>query len=91
MVIANLLIRIELPYVESLKGRCSVTNRVKEALKKLNVSLLDVSSEYPKEAELAVVYAAANEKLAAQILQSIETLLEQRFPELQCEVESEML
>ncbi len=91
MIIGNLLIRIELPYVESLKGRRSVTNRIKEALKKLNVSVLDVSSEYPKEAELAVVCAAANEKLAAQILQSIETLLEQRFPELQCEVESEML
>lgn len=91
MVIGNLFIRIELPYVESLKGRRSVLNRIKEALKKLNVSVLDISSEYAKEAELAVVYAAANEKFAAQMLQSIESLLEQRFPDLQCEVEFEML
>ncbi len=91
MVIGNLLIRLDLPYVESLKGRRSVLNRIKDALKKLNVSVLDLSSEYPKEGELAVVYAAANEKLCAQVFQTIETILEQRFPELQCELELEVL
>jgi len=91
MIIANILIRLELPQVHSLKGRRSVLNRIKDALKKMNVSVLDISSEYVKEGELAVVYAAANEKLCAQILQSIETLLEQRFPELECEVEFEMI
>jgi len=91
MVIANVLIRIDLPYVESLKGRRSVLNRIKDSLKKLNVSVLDVSSEYAKEAELAVVYVSANERLCAQVFQTIETILEQRFPELQCELELEML
>ena len=91
MTIANVLIRIELPQVHSLKGRRSVLNRIKDALKKMNVSVIDVSSEYAKEGELAVVYAAANEKLCAQVLQSIEALLEQRFPELECEVDFEML
>lgn len=91
MVIANVLIRLDLPYVQSLKGRRSVLNRIKDALKKLNVSVLDLSSEYVKEGELAVVYAAANEKLCAQVFQTIETILEQKFPELQCELELEML
>ncbi len=91
MVIANVLIRLDLPYVESLKGRRSVLNRIKDSLKKLNVSVLDLSSEYAKEGELAVVYAAPNEKLCAQVFQTIETILEQRFPELQCELELEVL
>ena len=91
MVIANVLIRIDLPHVQSLKGRRGVLNSVKDRLKKLNVSVLDLSSEYAKEAELAVVYAAANERLAAQVFQSIENILEQRFPELQCETELELL
>jgi len=91
MVIGNVLIRIDLPQVHSLKGRRSILNRIKDTLKKMNVSVLDMSSEYPKEAELAVVYAAANEKLCAQVFQTIENLLEQRFPELECEIELEML
>ena len=91
MVIGNVFIRIELPYVESLKGRRAVLNGVKDTLKKLNVSILDISSEYAKEAELAVVYVTANEKLCAQVFQTIESTLEQRFPELQCEIELEML
>ncbi len=91
MVIGNVYIRIDLPQVHSLKGRRSVLNRIKDALKKMNVSVLDISSEYPKEAELAIVYAAANEKLCAQVLQMIESLLEQRFAELECEIDFEML
>lgn len=91
MVIANVLIRVDLPYVESLKGRRAVLNRMKDRLKKLNVSVLDISSEYAREAELAVVYVAANEKLCAQVFQSIETILDQAFPELQCEIELEIL
>ena len=91
MIIGNVLIRIDLPQVHSLKGRRSVLNRIKDALKKMNVSVLDISSEYAKEGELVVLYAAANEKLCAQVFQMIESLLEQRFPELECEVEMEML
>ena len=91
MVIGNVFIRIDLPYVESLKGRRSVLNGIKDSLKRLNVSVLDISSEYAKEAELAVVYAAANEKLCNQIFQIIENILEQRYPELQCDIELEVL
>ncbi len=91
MVIGNVLIRIDLPYVHSLKGRRAVLNRIKDLLKRVNVSVLDLSTEYAKEAELAIVYAAANEKLCAQVFQAIESMLEQRFPELQYEAEMEML
>ena len=91
MVIGNVFIRIELPYVESLKQRRAILNGIKDMLKKLNVSVLDMSSEYAKEAELAVVYVTANEKLCKQLFQMIENKIEQRFPELECEMELETL
>ncbi len=91
MIIGSVLIRIDLPYVNSLKGRRSILNSIKDALRKMNISILDLSGEYVKEAELVVVYAAANERLCAQVFQTIEALLEKRFPELECEIELEML
>jgi len=91
MIIGNVLIHIDLPYVASLKGRRSVLNGIKDNLKKLNVSVLDVSSEYVKEADLAVVYAAANEMLCYQVFQTIESLLDKRYPELQYDAELERL
>jgi len=90
MTIANLILHIDLPQANSLKGRLAITNSVKEALKKFNISVLDISGEYVKEAEIAVVYVSANDKLSAQILQSIEKMLEQRFPELLIEFDLEM-
>ena len=91
MIICNCILHLELPYVQSLKGRRSVTNSMKEKLKAFNLSVLDVSGEYAKEAELAVVYAAANEKLCAQVFQTIESLLQKRYPELQYDADLEML
>jgi len=72
---------MELPYIHSLKGRRSVTNSVKEKLKALNVSVLDVSSEYAKEADIAFVFLSPNALSAAQYREKVEKMLENHFSE----------
>ncbi len=91
MVIVNLLIEFSLPFVNGLKGRRAVLNSIKEKLKKFNLSVLDISGEYPKEAALAVVFAAFDEKYAHKIIQKIEETLFRNFPEYSFEISYEML
>ena len=73
----------ELPFVFSLKERRKIVNSVKDRLKKFNVSVLDISGEYPKEASIAVVFAVHNEKLAGEIQRKIEEFLYKTFPEIE--------
>lgn len=60
MTICNCVIHLDLYDVTSLKGRRSVTNKLKEKLKTFNVSVMDISSEYPKEADIAFVFLSPN-------------------------------
>ena len=91
MVIVNLIADFDLPFVFSLKERRKIINSIKDKLKKFNVSTLDISSEYPKEASIAIVYAAHNEKLAGMIKQKIEDFLYKNFPEIEFYFESEII
>jgi len=90
MIILNAYIDMKLPFASSLKGRRAVLNAVKEKLKKFNLSQLDISGEYPKEASIAVIFLTANERLAEQQIQKIETLLESSFPEVEFEISYEV-
>lgn len=83
MVIVNLITDFDLPYVFSLKERRKILNSIKNKLKKFNVSVLDISGEYPKEASIAIVYAAHNDKQAAEIRRSVEEFLFKHFPEIE--------
>ena len=83
MVIVNLIADFELPFVFSLKERRKILNSIKDKLKKFNVSILDISGEYPKEASVAIVYAAHNEKQAGEIRKKIENFLFKNFPEIE--------
>ncbi|GAX87271.1 conserved hypothetical protein [Lebetimonas natsushimae] len=83
MVIVNMIADFELPFVFSLKERRKILNSIKDKLKKFNVSVLDISGEYPKEASLAIVYAAHNEKQAGEIRKKIEDFLYRNFPEIE--------
>ena len=56
MVVTFLEIKIELYETGGLKYRRKIANSIKERLKKLNLSLLDTSSEYTKEIELTAVF-----------------------------------
>jgi len=90
MVIVNGYIDMKLPFASSLKGRRAVLNAIKEKLKKFNLSQLDISGEYPKEASIAVIFLSAGEKQAVQQLQKIESVLESSFPEVEFEISYEM-
>ncbi|ACM93110.1 conserved hypothetical protein [Nautilia profundicola AmH] len=91
MVIVNLIADFELPFVFSLKERRKILNSIKEKLKKFNVSVLDLSGEYPKEASIAIVYAAHNEKQAGEIKRTIEEFLFRNFPEIEFIFDTEII
>jgi hypothetical protein len=82
--------------VETLKSDYLTTGpKVKEfeeeLAKKLNISVLDISGEYPKEASLAIVYAAHNEKQAGVIRKKIEEFLFKNFPEIEFYFDMEII
>ncbi len=90
MVIVNGYIDMVLPNVSSLKGRRAVLNAMREKLKKFNLSQLDISGEYPKEASIAFIFLASDEVQANRILTNMEQMLERSFPECECEMSYEI-
>jgi uncharacterized protein len=89
MIICSCIIHLELPYVQSLKGRRSVVNSMKEKLKLFNVSVLDISGEYAKEADIAFVFLTPNVLKSAQYREKIEKMLETNFSEYHFDIEYE--
>lgn len=89
MIICSCILHLDLPYVQSLKGRRSVTNSIKEKLKSFNVSVLDVSGEYAKEADIAFTFLSPNSLKAVQYREKIEHMLEKNFSEYHFELEFE--
>lgn len=89
MIVCTMYLQFDLPDVATLKGRRSILNSLKERLKTFNVSVLDISSEYPKEASVAVVFLSSDAIQAAQYRQKIETMIETRFPEYPCDIDFE--
>jgi uncharacterized protein YlxP (DUF503 family) len=90
MTILNGYIDMKMAFVSSLKGRRAILNAIKEKLKKFNISQLDVSGEYPKEASVAIIMLTANETQAQQQIQKIESVLERSFPEVEFEISYEL-
>lgn len=72
MIITSATIEFDLPFVHSKKERRNILSSIKEKLKKQNLSLLDLSGEYPKEASLAIIFLSPTQQMAAQTLQVIE-------------------
>jgi len=91
MVIVNLTLDFELPFVFSLKERRKIINSIKDKLKKFNVSILDISREYPKEASIAICFLAHNEKQAGEIKRKIEDFLYRNFPEIEFIFDEEII
>ena len=91
MIIVNLIADFELPFVFSLKERRKILNSIKSKLKKFNISLLDISGEYPKEASIAIVFAAHNEKQAGEIKRNIEEFLFRNYPEIEFMFDTEII
>ena len=91
MIIVNMNLDFELPFVFSLKERRKIVNSIKDKLKKFNVSVLDISSEYVKEANLAIVFAVHNEKQAGKYIKTIEEFLNKNFPEIEFFIDYELI
>ena len=91
MLIANALLELTLPHVTSLKGRRKIVASIKERLRHKNLSLLDISGEYPKEATIAICFLAPNEPEALKKLQSIERSIERHWPEIPYSLTYELL
>ena len=89
MMLVSCHLHIELPEVHSLKGRRAVLNSLKEKLKKFNLSVLDLSGEYAKEADVAFVFLSHDAKSAAQYRTQIESMLERNFSEFYYELDVE--
>ncbi len=91
MVISSLNINFVLPLANSLKGRRVVINSIKDRVKKLNVSVIDLSGEYPKEGSLGMVFASLDDESAHTKIQKIEELLYKIFPEIDFEISYELI
>jgi ACT domain-containing protein len=80
-----------MPYIISLKGRRKILSSIKERMKKLNISLLDISGKYSKEGQLAAVFLILKEKEANEKIQKIDKLLQKFENEIEYEIEYEIL
>ena len=91
MLICNLQLMFDLPEVVSLKQRRTYIQSIKAKLKEFNVSVLDVSGSYAKEAVLAVVFLAHDQKGVAKFIHAIEGMLQRLFPEIEYELDYEVI
>ena len=62
---------------------------MKEKLKAFNLSVLDVSGEYAKEADIAFVFLSQNSLGSVQYREKIEKMLERNFSEYHFDLEYE--
>lgn len=76
MQIVLLEIKIDLHMTGGLKYRRKIANSIKDRLKKLNLSIIDISTEYSKEIELAVVYVSPTMEIKDSIKQAIVDILD---------------
>ena len=91
MLVAVVHITFELPEVCGLKERRKYLNSIKERLKNFNVSVLDISKEYPKEGELVLSFLALSEMDVQKKMQNIEQILQKRYPEIAFDLDVELL
>ncbi|MCK9162138.1 MAG: DUF503 family protein [Arcobacteraceae bacterium] len=89
MIICHMVLSVDLYDIDGLKGRRKIVNSIKDRLKPLNLSLLDISGSYSKEAELALVFLAPNQAFSAQYRQKIEDILNRYLPEYEFNISYE--
>ncbi len=91
MIICNCVVHLDLYDVSSLKGRRSVLNKFKEKLKRFNLSVMDISGEYAKEADIAFVFLSPTPLESARYREKIENALITLFPEYTIDLDYEEL
>lgn len=78
-----LIINLNLPFISSLKERRKYINSIKELLKNRNISVLDISSEYVKEARIACSFLSFSLSEAQNKISNIEEIIYSKYPELE--------
>ena len=91
MYIVNTQLILHLPYVNSLKGRRKYINSLKEKLSKHNLSILDISKEYVKEADIAICFLAKDRASISKKIQTIENIIQKNYPEIEYEIDYEVI
>ena len=91
MLIVNLQLNLFLPYAHSLKGRRKIVHSLKERLSKHNLSILDLSGEYIKEADIAIAFLALNSKAVSQKIKTIEDIIQKHFSEIEYSIDYEVI
>ena len=91
MLIVYAIITINLPFASSLKGRRKIINSIKDRLKHQNIAVADLSSEYPKEAALALLFFAKSQNDANNKIAKIDNLLASFFSDIEYDIEYEII
>ena len=91
MLLVNMQIVLDFPYVNSLKERRKILNSIKDRLKRYNLSILDLSRDYAKEGELAVAYLSHSLRDVNIMEQSIERVLDRFIGDIEYEISKEIL
>lgn len=91
MVVLAGVIYLDCPQTYGLKGRRKILSSLKEKLRHMNLSVKDVSGEYPKEGAIAIagVNLSANE--SRDMIEKIEKLLDVSIPDCRYELEYDLL
>jgi uncharacterized protein YlxP (DUF503 family) len=89
MILIHAIVHLDIHSAHSLKGRRNIVNSIKERLKPVNISVLDISGNYAKEADLALAWLAHDSRQSAAIRQKIERVLDRYCGELEWEIDME--
>lgn len=81
------IITIDLPLISSIKERRKYINSIKDLFKNRNISVLDISGEYSKEARIACSFLSFSLQESKNKLTHLEDLLYSKFPELEYSIE----
>lgn len=84
-------INLTLPFVHSKKERRAIINHIVDKLKRLNISLLDSSGEYPHEALIAFTFIRSNKMNSDNVIFKIEDIILERVPEDSFTIEFEAI
>lgn len=84
-------INLTLPFVHSKKERRAIINHIVDKLKRLNISLLDSSGEYPHEALIVFTFIRSNKMNSDNAIVKIEDIILERVPEDSFTIEFEAI
>ncbi len=74
-------INLTLPFVQSKKERRAIINHIVDKLKRLNISLVDTSGEYPHEALIVFTYIRSDKLSSDNTIVNMEDIILERVPE----------